>query len=137
MQSEEIIKRSAVDATAARVTSSPSNLFRYESKKKIVQLCSDVPLPTKPITQQMLVGGQFVDLRGELSGRLTVIGLSATTGKTRSAWVCRCSCGNYVHRSSKSLKNKTDGDDCCEYCRELRQIKRKDEFNRIGRHRPK
>ena len=62
------------------------------------------------------------DLRGVKVGRLTVVGLTVkkySDGSPR--WVCRCACGCYVERKSKTLKQKLS-DRCgqCNYVQYLR-----------------
>ena len=50
-------------------------------------------------------GKDFVDFTGENVGRLTVIGLRRDAGSDGKArWVCRCTCGGYCTRSSRSMK---------------------------------
>ena len=59
-----------------------------------------MPLPT------IAYHGRGPNLTGKKAGRLTVIGYSEQ-GKR---WVCRCSCGNYVHRRMKSIKKCMAGE---------------------------
>ena len=64
----------------------------------------------------------FKDLRGQKVGRLTVVGLTVKQyGDKRPRWVCRCACGFYVERKSKTIAQKLN-DRCaqCEYVRLLR-----------------
>lgn len=60
-----------------------------------LQMCSQ-PLPSRKIK----------DVRGEVFGRLTVVGLShISDNKGRNAyWNCVCTCGNQVNISSKALR---------------------------------
>lgn len=86
---------------------------------------------------QTLDGGtfsnpEFVDFTGREFGRLLVVGLmkkgsDGKTGRNPSSWVCRCKCGGYCTRKSKSLKKAESGnsnsfvDRCgrCEYWRKV------------------
>lgn len=76
---------------------------------------------------------EFIDFTGEEFGRLRVIGLmkkgdDGKTSRNPSSWVCRCKCGGYCTRKSKSLRRAAAGnsnsfvDRCgrCEYQRALR-----------------
>lgn len=48
--------------------------------------------------------GKFVDLTGQKFGRLTVVERAENKGK-RTAWLCKCDCGNYLKVKGSSLKN--------------------------------
>lgn len=49
---------------------------------------------------------QFVNFTGRTFGRLTVLGMTLPKErrKAMATWVCRCACGNFTQRTSKSLK---------------------------------
>lgn len=49
----------------------------------------------------------WVDLRGRVVGRLTVVG-AAIVQRHNSGhrWVCRCACGNYVFSTAKAVKQQ-------------------------------
>lgn len=128
---EDIAKGRPVDATAAKVTSKPGRLYQFNSRKVIAQACSDVPLPTRQFVSN---GPNSIDLTGWTRGRFTVIGAYAESSADKVRWVVRCSCGNYAVRTTKSVKNENNTDDCCEECRELKYLRRKDEYRRHGRN---
>lgn len=86
---------------------------------------SDVPFPTQPARTD---DPNFIDLTGRVFGRLTVIGYGAL-GNRR--WVCRCTCGMYVMRSSKAVKAGTGA--MCEHCKLLQLAKRRDLQRRTGK----
>jgi hypothetical protein len=125
-QVSRIAAKTPIDATAAKVTSKPGRGFVYDSKKKICQEHSETPLPMKPF---VVTGrGQGSDLTGVRFGRFTVVGYSAAGG----VWVVRCSCGMYSTRRGKSVQNANNADDCCEECRQVKYLRRKDEYRRHG-----
>lgn len=134
VSSEDIIKRRPVDATASKVTSSPSDLYRHEfntNYRHVVE--SDVqpeirewPKHTSP---------QSHNITGQRFGRLVVIGLKVGGSK----WVCRCDCGKYCFRDRPKLakmtgKSMIDGAGMCEACYQLIRLKCNDFFNRHGRY---
>lgn len=71
----------------------------------------------------------FVNLTGRKVGRLTVVGWN----HKKSRWVCRCSCGIYVYRTSKAIKNDKNKADACFQCTKLIDIKRLYHFEKTGR----
>lgn len=90
--------------------------FRHKSKEK----CSTTPLPTRDRPKDA------PELAGHRKGYLTAIGMygGAEVGarpcgsKRRSkpqghGWVCRCDCGNYTVRRTRSLR-KNAFDACLE-----------------------
>lgn len=97
--------------------------IEYTPDKKIVQVHSDVPLPTiSPSYNE-------IDLSGKRFGRFVVIGKfkpkeGNKNGKAR--WVVRCACGRYETRSSKAINNPHNSADCCDECRQLEFLKRRD-----------
>lgn len=124
----KIIASRPVDATAARVTSAgPKGL---ESSKRIAQAHSDVPLPMRSVPSEVrhnLIGRSF--------GRFTVIGLSVTRPSQPGgqAWVCRCSCGQYEIRRSRSIQNtKNAAIDRCDRCRQVEYLRRLSERRQLG-----
>lgn len=80
----------------------------------------------KPAPRQ--AGPNFVDFTAKQFGRLTVVGLlEKTVSSHKASWVCRCACGGYCTRTSKSLKVAARGgnsfvDRCgmCHYVDSLR-----------------
>jgi hypothetical protein len=59
------------------------------------------------------------DLSGAVFGRLEVVGYYGSNGKGR--WVCRCTCGKYVIRTSTALKKFKSPE--CDYCHKLDYIR--------------
>lgn len=106
-----------VDVTAARVTKpGPKGL---ESNKHITAVCS----PTPPAMRS--VPNRERDHTGKRVGQLTVVGLAVDrTGQNDNRWVCRCSCGYYVARSSRSIRKPGNQKiDRCDRCRALQVVK--------------
>lgn len=66
-----------------------------------------------------LNNSHFVDLTGQVIGRLTVLGMALDDprrGQKGALWVCRCACGKYVGQRTKSLKaGSRDRCDDCEH----------------------
>lgn len=89
------------------------NKFHSETPEKIIK-------PNNP-------DQGFIDYTGHKHGSFTVIGrVKNRNGCGR--WLCKCSCGNYEQRSSKSIKNHIDNPekydpDICVACADLRKIK--------------
>ncbi len=80
--------------------------------------------PSKELEERFVVPGRLrnvppdmPNLTGLKVGRLTVVGLSARLGVT-PVWMCRCSCGYYVRRRTKALRNATS--DACRLCSKVR-----------------
>lgn len=102
----------------------------YESGVNYRGLESDVPLPIRAVNFQESRNPSFDDFTGRKFGRLTVIGMYADgAGK----WVCRCSCGSYLVRSSKAIKNQQNIHDACSECRHLMHLKRNEHWRRTGK----
>lgn len=112
-----------IDRVASRVVYTKDH---YKFKNPSNEKCSTTPFPTRPIPKNT------PDLTGLKKGSLTVIGLyggievgfKRGLNKNRNkpqghGWVCKCSCGNYTVRKSKSLKKKCD--DACIECTVLRR----------------
>ncbi len=116
-----------VDRVAARVVSRGES---YEFRPSAGAVNSDLPLPVRKPTVGEIATSTFLDLSGRKLGRLTVIGLSATTP---ARWVCRCICGIYALRTSKAIKAAAS-DACCDQCHLLAVAKRKDFVRRTGKH---
>ena len=125
-QYDRIFSSSPLNEVAGRVTAQADEVF--ESKKKIIQAHSDVPLPTKPF----IANSKTPNLSGKSIGRLTVVGLSAS-GKSRpdsgALWVVRCVCGRYETRRTKSILKETNTHDSCDECRQTAFIQ-----SEAGRH---
>lgn len=60
--------------------------------------------PIKPFDASWFNQPGFVDFRGQTFGRLTVLGLMEKDSPGPASWVCRCKCGHYCTRKTKSLK---------------------------------
>lgn len=60
--------------------------------------------PMKRIEASKLKDPGFVDYTGRSYGRLVVLGKAKRDSAGPGAWVCRCKCGHYCTRKSKSLK---------------------------------
>lgn len=84
-----------IDRTAHRVVQRGTH---YEFKP-LGEAFSDLPLPTRPWPHGV---PRTTDLAGKKFGRLTVIGMAPKGGKS-SAWVVKCECGAYTHRTAKAL----------------------------------
>ncbi len=111
-----------INGTAARVIARGES-FAYRQLES--EVCSSTPLPLKPLPDNM------EDLTGTKFGRLTVVGPSAGKG---GRWVCRCSCGNYVHRRTKAVEQAAQ-DSACPQCYLLAVSKRADFIRRTGKER--
>lgn len=122
---DEIASRRPVDRTAAAVTSEGPKWTG--SSKKLDMHCQATPHPMRPVAPNQ------PNLIGTACGNLTVVGLAAWkaandrwNGSARSRWVCRCACSWYVVRTSKAIKNPKNVDDCCDRCRQLQFLKRRE-----------
>lgn len=105
-----------IDNVARRVVYGGGDykFFRHTSTEKL----STTPLPVRALPQKGME-----DFTGRRKGSLVVVGLyngievgRRASGKRRSkpsghGWVCRCSCGNYTTRKTKSLRK-----DCYDAC---------------------
>ena len=111
-----------VNKVAARVV---ANGESFELRTLPTEVCSGLPLPTKPVP------GGVEDLSGRKFGRLTVIGLSADL---RGRWVCRCTCSNYVIRRTAAVLNAAP-DSSCPQCYLLAVAKRHEFIRRTGKER--
>lgn len=56
---------------------------------------------------------QDIEMVGHVFGKLTVVKRSHQNHESRWFWLCKCSCGNYVTRSKKSLNPKTQSSCGC------------------------
>jgi hypothetical protein len=119
-------KRNAVNRTAANVLKGGVS---WVPDKIIVTGDSENPLPMKPFVK---VSPNQDDLRGFRFGRFTVVGLSSHKSN-KALWVVRCQCGIYSRRRSAAIKNPENYSDCCERCRQLLFIKRRDIQQRTGK----
>ena len=110
-----------VNLTAAKVTGKG---VAFIPQKNFVIIHSENPLEVvKPEKNEK-------DLTGKKAGKLIVIGKSAKVSKG-ATWVVKCVCGRYTVRRSKTINNP-DPEDCCEECRYLDYLKRREEFLKLG-----
>lgn len=111
-----------INKTAALVVSGGQS---YNFKETSPIKDSPFPLPTRPLGQN-----EKEDLSGRKIGRLSVVGRSATdNGK----WVCRCSCGTYILRKSKSLLAESGKTCPCHQCERLAVSKKSEYYRRTGK----
>lgn len=102
------VDRKAFDVTRAGPQAWPtpgtSAEWRGRTAPKLRQIPPDMP-----------------NLIGVKCGQLTVVGLSLHSGKSghgrATAWVCRCSCGYYVLRKTRAVRNPKNSKDACAPCR--------------------
>lgn len=111
-----------VNMTAVRVTRFRGEHY-HPAEKKITCAHSETPLPTRPIdSDPQLAGIRF--------GYFTVIGLGLlkrdrNRGNPKpAAWVVRCDCGNYEHRTARAIRNPSNHVDRCQACRQVQYEKR-------------
>lgn len=81
----------------------------------------------RSVDSAMLKQPDFIDFTGNRFGKLKILGLLDTASSTKASWVCRCDCGMYTNRKSKSLKVAMRGGnsfvDTCDQCRYLNWIR--------------
>jgi len=136
----KVVTSRPIDGTAARVISQGPK--GYESGKKILSVCSPTPLPIRSIGKSERANPGFVDCVGVKRGKLTVLGIvddRANIERSKSAqlrWLCRCVCGYYTTRSSKSIKNERNEQDACDRCRQVAYLKRTSHFRQTGQNKP-
>lgn len=109
---DKILTSVPINKTAAIVVSKGEN---YIPNKKITNIDSDFPIPTKKVPIQA------ENMIGRTQGRLTVIGFAKDFN---GRWVVRCLCGRYTVRSKKALMNQSNTHDCCEHCRHFNFLKK-------------
>ena len=49
--------------------------------------------------------GRFIDLSGQVFGRLKVLNISGITKNRHALWLCQCTCGSVKNVNSSSLRN--------------------------------
>lgn len=119
---DEILSSSPANRSAATVTSKGTH---YVPDMKIAEhiVHSDAPLPMKPLPNDP----SCVDLRGVKYGRLTVLGMADTkrgNGSNGGAWVVRCACGDYEHRTTRAIR-RAHPEDRCKVCDDLVRKRRR------------
>jgi hypothetical protein len=122
MDFERIITSAPVDAKAAR------QMGRGEVWVPTLKLMdwSEAQPKTAPVSAALRRDPLFKDYTAQTFGRLTVLGLVADRDKG-ARWVCRCKCGDYCTRTSKSLRVAAMGGNSfvpmcgrCDYINRLR-----------------
>jgi hypothetical protein len=126
---ERIAASAPINATAARQLS-PGEA--YTPAVTIRDYWQDMP-PLKTaaqLNQSARRNPMWRDFTGMTFGRLTVLGVMVKDGNGPASWVCRCKCGGFCSRTSKSLKVAERGgnsfvDRCgmCDYLNDLRNGK--------------
>jgi hypothetical protein len=119
-----------VNATAARVVAKGEG-FDFKQDSNVI--CSPLPLPIEPVPYVLRNNPLFVDFTGVKIGRLTVIGVSSEKAGKHVRWVCKCICGNYCYRRTKTLKVPTDQlIQACQQCQLLARHKAEELNRRTG-----
>lgn len=124
---KDIGARVPVDRVAARVVA-PGKA--YVPDKKIVNHDSELPIEVRPFNNVEVKAQGFIDLRGRVVGRFTVLGIAK---EYIGRWVVRCSCGRYSTRTAKAIKNPNNHVDRCEHCRHLAFLQREEHYRRTGK----
>ena len=127
---DDVVVSDPVNSVASRVVSKG---FQYSVvlNDHSTRCDSDTPIALSNCDRQELSGMRF--------GRLTVIGRAkhrrhasgGTKGKAR--WVCKCSCGAYVSRCAKAIKNPKNTLDACDACSKMMWARRSEFWRRTGR----
>ena len=104
-----------VNATASRVMSRGEECPIEKKYKNLDNVVYQEECP--PIEQY--IGPDDHNLTGHRYQKLTVVGYGgkATGNSGYAKWVCKCSCGIFVIRRSKTLKRLPDN--CCDRCKAL------------------
>lgn len=89
------------DKTASQV-SARGESFEYTLPETVLH--SETPIETRQATHREKYDPLFVDLTGVKGGRLTVIGIAASSMPDKRQWVVRCQCGDYEVRRAKIIK---------------------------------
>jgi hypothetical protein len=116
-------QRAPVDRVARRVASGGVS---FESRKVIQTADQHHPIEVRPFQDVDLALRSLIGLR---FGRMTVVGLSYRPNR----WAVRCDCGTYTLRTARAIRNPNNDFDCCEECRHLLFLKRRDVWKRTGR----
>lgn len=90
------------DKTASQV-SARGEIFEYTPPETVLH--SDTPIETRQATHREKLDPLFVDMTGIKGGRLTVIGIAASSLPDKRRWVVRCQCGDYEVRRAKIIKS--------------------------------
>lgn len=112
---DAVLASSPLNATAGAVT---SNGYEYRPEAGVI---TEMRWDGPPAMVRHVADALHPDLTGRVVGRLTVIGKLAWKPKGDTMWVCRCVCGTYVGRRSKTIKN---GKGCqCNECAHTAQLR--------------
>lgn len=121
---DEIASRAPVDKTAALVVSKG---FTYvpniKNNQRHWEICPpDIKreLPPGMLKKDFLVGCKF--------GRFVVVGLYTKKNRRYALWVCRCACGHYETRTAKAIRNESNAEDSCEFCKHLNHLKQRGKY---------
>lgn len=77
----------------------------------------DTPPQCEPLPKEV------TDLAGIRFGQMRVVRYFAGSKKNGSRWLCRCDCGAYETRFSKSIKAPKTSEDKCAKCSHLRHLR--------------
>ncbi len=127
MSWDKIVTSAPVNAQAARQMGRGTE---WAPKIKIQDWYQNCP-PLADMNDQVAqvrLNPEFIDFTGRKFSRLTVIGLMKKDSSHSSSWVCRCVCGGYCTRKSKSLKVMDRGGNSaiyeCGRCNYLHKLQR-------------
>ena len=116
---------SPVNRTAASVFAGGVNFDPKIGDLEQYEIC-----PALPECNDPYVVGINKEMRGKRFGRLVVLGW--WRGTTNGSQVmCRCDCGMFVPRRIKTIRRGNVA--MCHGCAYLRELRRKDHFDRYGR----
>lgn len=87
---------------------------------------SDIQHWTAPPLPLRLPNANTPDLVGRRLGRLTVIRFHGYSGRTtpRPVWLCRCACGDYEVRRTKTIIADANPDACCFICQTVENLRK-------------
>lgn len=122
---DAVLASAPLNATAGAVTSKG---YEYKPAVVVTETRWDGP----PSMVRHVVDDLHPDLTGRVVGRLTVIGKLAWRPNGDTMWVCRCACGIYVGRRSKSLKAGKGGQ--CNECNHTAHLRWLSSNNRSREH---
>uniref|UniRef100_A0A6M3XM73 Uncharacterized protein n=1 Tax=viral metagenome TaxID=1070528 RepID=A0A6M3XM73_9ZZZZ len=126
---KQIASRSPVNKTASMVTQKGIH-FEPKSKRNWVHEHWDVRPQTIPVPRHIK------DRTGQKHGTIEVVGLlDLQKNRKGNKWLVRCLCGSYESRRALTLNKKSD-DDCCQYCKDKRHLRRNEEYRRLGYNLP-
>lgn len=77
----------------------------------------DIPPQCEPLPRDI------TDLAGRCFGSFRVVRYHSGSKKNGSKWLCRCDCGAYETRYSKSIKAPKTSEDSCAKCNHTRRLR--------------